>query len=41
MPPTSSSPTEDTELSGEPVPEGTPGTDLSIIGHSSPEQGES
>ncbi|EGW07939.1 Collagen alpha-1(XV) chain [Cricetulus griseus] len=41
MPPTLSSPAEDTELSGEPVPEGTPETNLSIIGQSSPEQGKS
>lgn len=41
MPPTSSSPAEDMELSGEPVPEGTPETNLSITGHSSPEQGKS
>lgn len=42
IPPTSSPPSEDAELSGEPVLEGTPGTsNLSVILHSSPEQGKS
>ena len=41
-PPTPSTPSDDGELSGEPVPEGTPETtNLSVILHSSPEQGKS
>ena len=42
MPPTPSPLSEDAELSGEPVPEGTQGTtNLSAFPHSSPEQGKS
>lgn len=42
IPPTPSSPSENEELSGEPVPEGTPETtNLSVVLHSSPEPGKS
>lgn len=42
MPPTPSPPSENEELSGEPVPEGTPETtNLSVVLHSSPEPGKS